>query len=120
MTQCLIIDGDPSGRQRLEAMLSRYGFDLAVAESEEAAIAQCRRTMPALIVLDEGSGCTDAGAFIRRLRRITGRPPKIIVSPRSREPRDIGRAIWDGVAECLMKPYDEDILDLKLRQTGVV
>jgi len=120
MPQCLIIDGDPSGRERLKAMLSRYGFELAVAETEDAAIARCRHAMPALIVLDEGTGCADAGAFLRRLRRLAGRPPKVIVSPRSREPRDIGRAIWDGVAEYLMKPYDEDILDLKLRQTGVV
>ncbi len=120
MTQCLIIDSDPSGRQRLEAMLSRYGFELAVAESEDAAIARCRQAMPALIVLDAGAGCADAGAFLRRLRRITGRPPTVIVSPRSREPRDISRAIWDGVAECLIKPYDEEILDLKLRQTGVL
>jgi two-component system chemotaxis response regulator CheY len=119
MAQCLIIDGDRAGRQRLEAMLSRYGFDLAVADDEDAAIAQCRQAMPELIVLDEGTGA-DAGTFIRRLRKITGRPPKIIVSPRSREPRDIGRAIWDGVAEYLMKPFDEDILDLKLRQTGVL
>ncbi|MFO1090271.1 MAG: response regulator [Hyphomicrobiales bacterium] len=120
MTQCLIIDGDQAGRQRLEAMLSRYGFDCAVADGEDDAIARCRQAMPELILLDEETGCADASVFIRKLRRMTGRSPKIIISPRTRDAGEIGRAIWDGVTECMMKPYDEDILDLKLRQTGIL
>ena len=40
--------------------------------------------------------------------------------PQEREAARIGRTIWGGAAECMMKPYDAEILDLKLRQTGII
>jgi hypothetical protein len=44
----------------------------------------------------------------------------VIVCPQEPEAARIGRTIWGGAAECMMKPYDAEILDLKLRQTGII
>ena len=120
MTRCLIVDDNLADRLKLAGMLSAYGFELAAATGEQEALEICSRKMPELIVIDEGRTCPDAAAFIRRLGRTAERWPVVIVCPQEPEAARIGRTIWGGAAECMMKPYDAEILDLKLRQTGII
>jgi CheY-like chemotaxis protein len=120
MTRCLIVDDNHDDRLKLAGMLAAYGFELTAATGEQEALEICSRKMPELIVIDEGRTCPDAAAFIRRLGRTAERCPVVIVCPQAREAARIGRTIWGGAAECMMKPYDAEILDLKLRQTGII
>ena len=121
MTQCLIVEATPDDRHRLEDLLEPYGFAVDASETAEAALSQCRRWAPDVVLLPQRLKSMDVVAFLRLLRRQSGRrSPVVLLVGDTNDANDIGRAIWEGASECLMKPFDADVLDLKLRQAGVV
>jgi two-component system, chemotaxis family, chemotaxis protein CheY len=121
MTQCLIVEATPDDRQRLEDLLAPYGFAVAASETANAALDSCRRWMPDVVLLPQTLKSMEVVAFLRLLRRQAGRrAPVVLLVGDTGDAHDIGRAIWAGASECLMKPFDADVLDLKLRQAGVV
>jgi two-component system chemotaxis response regulator CheY len=121
MTQCLIVEAGPDDRNRLEDLLAPYGFAVDASESAQAALEQCRRWAPDVLLLPHKLRSMDVLAFLRLLRRQAGRrAPVVLLVGDTADANEIGRAIWEGASECLMKPFDADVLDLKLRQTGVV
>jgi two-component system chemotaxis response regulator CheY len=121
MPQCLIIASDEDDRQQLARVLQSYGFELAIVESADQALALCRRRLPDLVVMPELLQGIESCEFIRELHRAQeSRPPKVLVYSDRAEAGLIGRAIWSGASECFVKPFDASIIDLKLRQVGVV
>ena len=121
MTQCLIVEATPDDRHRLEDLLAPYGFTVDASETAQAALDQCRRWAPDLVLLPQTLRSMDAIAFLRLLRRQTGRrAPIVLLLGDTGDAKEIGRAIWEGASECLLKPFDADVLDLKLRQAGVL
>lgn len=121
MTQCLIVEGTPEDWQRLEGLLGPYGFDLEAVERAEEALDLCRRQMPDVIVMTDRLGSMDSADFLKRLHDGAGGVrPKVIVYAERPDAAAIGRHIWSGAAECMVKPFDADIIDLKLRQIGAV
>ena len=121
MTQCLIVEATADDRHRLEDLLAPYGFAVDASETAQAALERCRRWAPDLLLLPQTLKSMEAVAFLRLLRRQAGRrAPAVLLVGDTGDAREIGRAIWAGASECLMKPFDADVLDLKLRQAGVV
>jgi two-component system chemotaxis response regulator CheY len=121
MTQCLIVEASPDDRHRLEDLLAPYGFEIDASETAQAALDRCRRWAPDVVLLPQKLRSMDVVAFLRMLRRQAGRrAPVVLLVGDTGDAREIGRAIWAGASECLMKPFDPDVLDLKLRQVGVV
>lgn len=121
MTQCLIVDASPGERRHLARLMSRYGFDLAASANPEDALDHCRRTAPDVILLADRPGEFDAVRFIRRLRKLAiERQPIVFVCAEEGDAENIGRAIWAGATDCLVKPFDAALLDDKLRMTGLV
>ena len=121
MTQCLIVEADPDDRLRLESLLAPYGFSVDAAETAQAALDRCRRWAPDVVLLPQALHSMNLLAFLRLLRRQAGRrAPVVLLVGDTGDATEIGRAIWEGASECLMKPFDADVLDLKLRQAGVV
>jgi len=121
MTQCLIVEMSPHERQHLEHMLSRYGFDLASTNDMDDALDYCRRERPDVVLLADRPGGPDALGFIRRLARLRGnRRPVVLVCAETADAENVGRAIWAGASDCLLRPFDADVLDAKLRMSGLV
>jgi two-component system, chemotaxis family, chemotaxis protein CheY len=121
MTQCLIVEADGDDRQSLEDLLGRYGFKVDASDTAQAALERCRRWAPDIVLLPQKLASMDAVAFLRQLRRQSGRrAPVVLMVGDIGDPVEIGRTIWAGASECLLKPFDAEVLDLKLRQTGVV
>jgi two-component system, chemotaxis family, chemotaxis protein CheY len=121
MTQCLIVEATPDDRNRLEDLLASYGFAVEASETAQAALDRCRRRAPDVLLLPQGLRSMDVVAFLRLLRRQSGRRlPVVLLVGDTGDAEAIGRAIWEGASEFLMKPFDADVLDLKLRQAGVV
>jgi two-component system chemotaxis response regulator CheY len=121
MTKCLIVEGSKSDRDSLERLLAAYGFELNSIGDAQSALDQCRRAMPDVVLVADRLGHMDAVSFIKRLRGHTGRGrPAVFVYGDTGDPEHIGRAIWEGATECLVKPFDAEVLDSKLRQAGVV
>ncbi len=121
MTRCLIIEGDKTDSARLEDMLSAYGFDLDAVENAADGLEVCRLAMPDVIVVSERASGTDAVSFIKRVRRSRkGANPVVLMCSDRADPATIGRAIWEGASECMVKPFDAEILHSKLRLLGII
>ena len=102
-------------------MLRQYEFDLDVADDGGDALEKCQGEMPDMIMMSEHLADMDAFDFIKRVRRDGRRkPPVVLVYSEKANPRQIGRAIWEGASECLMKPFDAGVLGDKLRQVGIL
>lgn len=121
MTQCLIIDGSAPDRRQLADLLAPYDFAVDIAGDGVAALERCRRDMPDLIMVSDRLDGISALDFIRRLRSThRGLEPVVFICARDADAEAIGTAIWEGATECLMKPFDSDVLDFKLNQFGLV
>lgn len=121
MIKGLIVAARVEDRRRLEAMLAGYDFAMTSMDDARAALDECRFRYPDFILLADTPGSAEAVAFLQRLRRQCGRrAPVVILFGDRDDPVEIGRAIWEGASEWLMTPFDDHILDLKLRQAGLV
>ncbi len=121
MTHCLIVDACKAERSRIENMLAAYEFDLDVAEDAEEALEKCHGAMPDMIMVSERLDDMSTFDFIKRVRKSScNQSPVVLVYTDEADPPRIGRAIWEGASECLMQPFDADILDDKLRQVGIL
>jgi two-component system, chemotaxis family, chemotaxis protein CheY len=119
MTQCLIVDGSQSGRTDIESLLAHYGFELDSVEDTEEALERCRSRMPDVLLISRRLGTPDPISFLKRLGK-RRRLPVVFIYGDEQDPETIGRAIWEGASAFLMRPFDAEILDLKLRQAGVI
>ncbi|MGF7163194.1 two-component system chemotaxis response regulator CheY [Rhodoligotrophos appendicifer] len=120
MTHCLIIAGPATDRNHLAVLLNSYGFEIQSAQSPEEALALCRNRMPDVIMMPDTMGTMNSVAFLQRLRRARlGSKPVVLICAEQTSASSISQAIWEGASECLIEPFDADILDFKLRQVGV-
>jgi len=121
MTQCLIVESSPDERRQLEHLLSPYGFDLASTHDMNDALDYCRREAPDVVLLADRPGGPDVLGFMLRLNRLGGRRrPVVLVCAERADAEEVGRAIWAGASDCLVRPFDADVLDTKLRMSGLV
>lgn len=107
----LIVDDDPDQRLGLHIRLKANNFSTAFAADAMSSIAEARKHMPDLIILDLGLPAGDGFVVIDRLKNITQLAliPVIVVSARSIEPNR-ERALNAGAKAYLRKPVDNDEL----------
>ena len=106
----------------LQKMMADYPFRLRVAETRQAAIHVCRQDSPALMVLDCEFDEKNGASLLPAMAKAIGgnrMPPVLACSPRGNV-NAISMAIKGGASECIVKPFDADLLDFKLRLIGAV
>jgi two-component system chemotaxis response regulator CheY len=120
MIQCLVVDHDTAERRSVSGLLASYGFRLTEADNADGALRHCRTHTPDVIVVSDRIGMAEQD-FIRRARQ-SGRHkrPVVLVYTGGNDTDRIGRAILDGAAECLVKPFDRELLEFKLKQVGLL
>lgn len=120
MTHCLIIDGSDADCRQLADLLEPRGFRVDHAVDGEAALDLCRRDMPDLVMLSDRLERMGALEFLRRLRNThRGGEPVVFICTGEADAQAIGTAIWQGATECLVKPFDGEMIDFKLNQFGL-
>jgi len=118
---CLIVDNDDETRDRFGELLGRHQFDIRQARDGIEALEVCRKAMPDVILVDSSVPKTGGLRFLRHLRRTSnGKRPVVLFCARSGDFRQFGAAIAGGASECLTKPFDAELLDFKLQQSGAV
>lgn len=118
---CLVVDGGGDAREAVGSCLSRHGFEVRLAAGSSEALAMCREAMPDLIVLAPADGPKEGLSFLQRLRRRRkGRKPVVLFCAGEADPELLGAAIAGGASECLMEPFDADLLEFKLQQSGLI
>jgi CheY-like chemotaxis protein len=103
----LIVDDDPDIRLSLHLRLKANHYNVIFAGDGMAAIAEARKHMPDLIILDLGLPAGDGFSVMERLKANDSLRsiPVIVVSARNRD-ANVDRAMQAGAKAFLQKPAD--------------
>jgi signal transduction histidine kinase/CheY-like chemotaxis protein len=113
----LIVDDVPANLLALEAVLHPLGVRTVRAQSGAEAIARATERQFALILLDVQMPEMDGFEVARRLRKTTGgrETPIIFLTAIHREARYARTGYEVGGADYLLKPFDPDVLQARVR-----
>jgi len=116
----LIVEDDPGLQSQLR--WSFEGYDVAVAEDRESAIAQLRRMEPAVVTLDLGLPPDPGGVSegFATLETILSMAPdtKVIVVTGHNDRNNAVRAIGMGAYDFYEKPIEPDLLTLVVERAA--
>ena len=113
----LIVDDDPDVRLGLHVRLKANHYDVIFAADGIASIAEARKHMPDLIILDLGLPAGDGFSVMERLKANDSLSliPVIVVSARDLN-ANMDRALKAGAKAFLQKPVDNNQLLSVIRQ----
>jgi len=118
---CLVVDDSPTVRRIMRRIMETIGFEVAEAGDGQEALTFCEQRKPALIMLDWNMPVMDGLTFLRALRQMPGgEEPVVILCSTVSELSNIEIALEAGASEYIMKPFDADLVRLKLEQTGLL
>ncbi len=121
MTRCLLIGEDSTEGRRLQQLLDGLGLDTAQTSKHEDALKYCNDNAPDVVMLAATGAGRRPKDFVRHLRRnVQGKKPVVFLYAETPDTEMIGASILQGAADVLMKPFDRDILQFKLKQAGVI
>lgn len=113
----LIVEPDEETALGIARKLAKLGLESLTASGVENAVETLDWLNPDIVLVSQGY---DAENGVRRISRNgTEQAPLVFVGD-SGDAEALGAAIWQGADECLMHPFDEEILEFKLQQTGVL
>ena len=113
MSHVLVVEDEPGLRQALGINLRARGYDVSLAGSGAAALAEAAHRRPDVVILDLGLPDMDGGDVIRGLRGWL-QAPIIVLSARSGQ-GDKVLALDDGADDYVTKPFGMDELLARLR-----
>jgi DNA-binding response OmpR family regulator len=103
LTRVLVVDDEPMVREILQRYLELEGFEVAVAEDGEAAMASFSQSRPDLVVLDLMLPRIDGLEVLRRMR-VDASTPVIMLTARGEETdRVVGLEL--GADDYVTKPF---------------
>ena len=121
MKLCLIVDDSRVVRKVARRIISDLGFQCEEAEDGEKALNFCKNKIPDAVILDWNMPIMSGIEFLEVLRTLeNGDHPKVIVCTTENDQKHIQRAVKAGSDEYIMKPFDGEILEIKLRQVGLL
>jgi len=106
---------------KLARWLAGFGIDsLHVADAGDG-LALSAAIDPDLIILaDRAAGPELLDFLVQTAAKPGRRPTRVMLCARERNAALLGAAVAEGAAECLVAPFDADLLKFKLEQTGVL
>ncbi len=99
----------------MRRILQGLPFEIDEAENGEVALEKCESRMPDVILLDWNMPVMNGMDFLRSLRsRDGGNAPSVILCTTESDVGHIREAIEGGANEYLIKPFDAEMLRMKL------
>ena len=121
MKTCLIVDDSTVIRKIVRNTLEGLGFSCSEAENGEIAGNMCKEEMPDLILLDWNMPVMTGIEFLKALRNSPGgNDPAVIFCTTENDMEHIQQALEAGANDFIMKPFDSEIMRLKLEQNNIV
>ena len=117
MTKILVVEDDPDIRELLIDSLCDIGYDVMEAGDGGAGLQSALEGLPDIILLDMMMPVLDGLEVLDRLKAdpLTRFIPVIMVSARGQE-QDISTALNSGAVSYLVKPWEPEDLEAKVRQ----
>lgn len=121
MKHCLIVDDSKVVRMVARRIIEEFDFEIEEADNGQVALDACLRRMPDVILLDWNMPVMSGIEFLVELRKAEGGDkPKVVFCTTENEMSFIQTAIKAGANEYIMKPFDNEILETKFTQVGVL
>lgn len=122
MKKCLIVDDSRVIRTVATKILTELGFETDTAENGEIALQKCLEKMPDLVFLDWNMPVMNGMEFMMALKEKKGNAsmPKILFCTTENDMAHIVEAVENGADEYIMKPFDNEIVQSKLLQIGML
>src|SRR5437867_936616 len=108
-------------RRIASLILESLGFEVIVAVSGEAGFIACDKNKIDCILLDSNMPRMDGFTFLKEFRSIHGNDKiKVIYCHHDNDVKFIARALHIGANEYLLKPFDKDQVEAKLKEVGLI
>jgi two-component system, chemotaxis family, chemotaxis protein CheY len=121
MKSCLIVDDSRVVRMVAKKILQELGFETSEAEDGKKAMEACQKAMPDVILLDWNMPVMNGIEFLRELRAYPGgNVPKVVFCTTENDLAHIMEAMGSGADEYIMKPFDQEIIQSKFSQVGIL
>ena len=121
MKTCLVVDDSRVVRKVASRIVKDLGFEPIEAEDGIMALEECRKSMPPAILLDWNMPNMSGIEFLVALRKEpNGNVPKVIFCTTESDMAFIQKALNEGADEYIMKPFDNDIVETKFIQVGLI
>lgn len=120
MKHILIIDDSPIIRRFSRLIFESLGFRVSEAETEIEALDRSVTDIPDYILIDWIIPGLSSVELIGKLRRtLVERRPYIIYLVTENDVADISRAFKAGADDYLLKPFNKEIIEMKLHEISV-
>ena len=121
MTRVLVVDDSSVIRKVARRILEGLSLETAEADSGQAALDACVADMPDGILLDWNMPEMDGLAVIKALRKLPGGDrPKILFCTTENDAAHIAKARHAGADDTMMKPFDKNVLRVKMAAVGLI
>ncbi len=101
----LIVDDEPNIVTSLQFLMRRSGFETAVAEDGEAALAEVERFRPDLVLLDAGLPKRDGFSVCQALRAAGWSDLRIVMLTAKGRHAEIAKGLEVGADAYVTKPF---------------
>ena len=121
MPSCLVVDDSRVVRAVARRILEELNIDVSEAENGEVALHSCNDNMPDVVLLDWNMPVMDGLGFLKILRSTPyEKQPVVVFCTTERDLNNIRVAIEAGADEYIMKPFDQEIIQSKFHEAGVI
>lgn len=117
MKFCLVIDDSEVIRKVASAIVESMGLIPVEAETAEQALEICGSSMPDIVLLDWHLPKMSAFEFLSGLKSLNaGHFPQILYCATEADPQDIAKAVRNGCSGYVLKPFDRETLEPKIKE----
>ena len=121
MKPCLIVDDSVVVRKLARMMVEDMGIACTEVGDGRQALDFCAQSLPDVVLLDWNMPVMNGMEFMAALRDMPGGGDvKIVFCTTENEMASIKTALAAGADEYIMKPFDNDILESKFREVGML
>ena len=121
MKSCLIVDDSKVIRMVAVKIFAELGFSTTEASDGQEALVSCKGIMPDVVLLDWNMPIKNGIEFLKEMRSLPGgTKPVVIFCTTENDMNHIMEALQAGANEYIMKPFDSEVIQTKLMQTGVL
>ena len=120
MKLSLVIDDSEIIRKYARLILESLDYRTLEAESMAAALERLRDSSPHIIFVDWKIPGVDCHELISRIRRLDlSQRPYIVYMSTENDTEDINHALRAGADDYILKPFNRDILGMKLQEIKI-
>jgi len=117
MLHCFVIDDSEIVRKYTRLIFESLGFRVSEADSPIAAMERLNSEAPDYILLDWRMPGSNSIEFLGKIRALQlNVRPYIIYLVTENDPLEIQRALTHGADNFLLKPYNRQIVEMKLQE----